>query len=666
MQAKPVPIPKCRRFRALVLSLLFALFGPAPAPAQVFTPLIQFTNEWKYDLSGQELGSAWRTNDFDDSAWPSGRGLLGFDDPISVYLPTVPSGILTVLPVSGSVTTFYFRTTFEFTGSTQAMTLVATNLVDDGCAIWLNGRLAGGVRMPANFIANTFFNSPTVEGQPDVVALTNFLRQGVNQLAVEVHQAAANSADVMFGMKLVTIQQTPLVITNQPRSFTVTAGDPVTLSVGVAGGPVSYRWLKDGLPLPNATNAAYVIPAAALAHSGDYRVVCSNTPTLVTSEVARVTVLQDLTGPQLLRAVADYGFGSNRIIVWFSEPLFNSGSVALPYSPRNTTNYTVTRLSNGRSIEVTNALYSPAIGTMLVLDSSTPDWVSYDDYVLTVNGIADVRTNVIAPGSTVAVSWQITTNVLPTLGEWDFHPSALFDPGIYDEPWFEPSFSPGVWWGRGFGPFYGGAVPASICGSGNVPQTSVGWQPEPVLFRTSFLYPTDWPTEAVLRLRYSLDDALVLYLNGAQIFRTNVAGALGDPVRASTRSLTAVTGTLCGTNNVSVTNLRPGLNWLAAAVPQSVVAGDSDMIFALGVEATALLSPTLPEQSPPSLEIDETGPGTFRLSWTGGGYALESSTNLVDGGSSYPFGPWLEVPRMSNPYTWSPTNETPAFFRLKK
>ena len=56
---------------------------------------------------------------------------------------------------------------------------------------------------------------------------------------------------------------------------------------------------------------------------------------------------------------------------------------------------------------------------------------------------------------------------------------------------------------------------------------------------------------------------------------------------------------------------------------------------------------------------------TVRFSWTGGGYALESSTNLNLGPASYPLGPWQEVANMSNPYTYILTGPQ-RFFRLKK
>ncbi len=90
---------------AWIVSAILSIANPANG--QSFSPLIQFTNVWKYDVSGIDPGPAWRTNDFDDAAWPFGRGLLGFDDVVAPYLAAVPSGLGTpfLSPLSQTVTT---------------------------------------------------------------------------------------------------------------------------------------------------------------------------------------------------------------------------------------------------------------------------------------------------------------------------------------------------------------------------------------------------------------------------------------------------------------------------------------------------------------------------------------------------------------------------------
>ena len=644
-------------FAALFAAALAAL-GVSNAGAQQVTTLVEFTNVWKYDQTGLELGTAWRTNDYDDSAWPSGPGLLGFEDGLAPYQVHAPR--LTPLTVSPAVTTFYFRTTFQFTGSLEGLTLFATNLVDDGCVIYLNGERVGGVRVPVSFNATTTFSGPTVEGQLDVVALTNLaaLRRGANQLAVEVHQSSALSADVMFGMKLVAVNETPLVITSQPRRQTVEVGEPVAFTVGVAGGPVSYRWQKDGVFL-GATSNRLVILSASPATAGNYQVICTNTLTVITSSVATLTVLSDLRGPEVVAAIADTGFGPRSINIKFSENLTTA-------SARNTNNYTVTRLGTGSTVNFTNVLYSSALGALLQLDANDPDWISYADYVVTINNVTDSKGNVIAPNTTVPVSWAYTTNLVRAARSWDFHASAIFEPEVFEQPWFTGDYTPGAWWGQGSSPFYGGLISGPPCPALGAPQTITGWQPEPILYRTAFSYPADWPTSATLRLRTAFDDGLVLYLNGMEIYRNNVSGAAGSPVDGSTRSLTAVNPAPCLTNiNIAVTNLSPGSNCLAAAVVQPTTT-DADSYFVLEVDATALFTPALPPEPLPVLQATSPDTNSLRLAWTGGGYALESSTTLDLGPASYPFGPWMPVPQMSNPYLWNLTNSPARFFRLKK
>ncbi len=622
--------------------------------AQQFTTLVSFTNVWRYDQSGADLGTEWRTNDFDDSAWPSGPGLLGFEDTPQVY--STHATLLTSLTVSPAVTTFYFRTTFQFDGAAETMKLFATNLVDDGCAIFLNGKLAGGVRMPPGFIGTTTFSGPAVEGQLDVVVLTNFLRVGVNQLAVEVHQSAATSADVMFGMRLVAVNETPLVITNQPQSQNVLVGESVTLTVGVAGGPAAYRWQRNGVNL-GSTNSSLVFPNVQPANAGDYRVICSNSLSVIASSVATLSVFADLAGPKVLSAIAESDFGPRTILIRFSEPIAASSARAI-------SNYGITRLDTGNTVTITNTLYSVSLGVLLQIDANEPDWIRYGDYALTINNLTDSRTNSIAPNTRVPVSWPYVTNLISGNLEWDFHDIAVFDPGVFEERWSDPAFLPGPWWGRGNGAFQGGPTPQFSCRSIASPQTAISYQPEPTLFRTSFQWPAHWSTSGTLRLRYGADDGLVVFLNGKEIHRYNAA-AVGTPVTGNSRAAQSVQQAFCNTNvTVDATNLLPGTNWIAVALLQSFV--DQDSYFVFDMKGVALIAPELPHEPLPALQVTPSGADRVSFSWSGHGYALETSTNLDLATLSYPAGPWLEVPQMSNPYSWDLTNGPQRFFRLRK
>ncbi len=658
---------KASTLARLAVMCLVVLHSLLPAQAQTVTTLVQFTNVWKYDQTGAELGTAWRTNDYDDSAWAQGPGLLGVDEPLTTYRFHAPVNTLFSTPLSQTVTTYYFRTTFAFSGSKQAVVLVATNLVDDGCAIYLNGRLVGGVRMPVSFNATTVFSGPTTEGQLDVVALTNHLIQGVNTLAVEVHQAAPTSADILFGMRLMAFEHTPLVITNQPQDHLAIVGEAVSFRVGVSGGPVSYRWLRDGLPA-SSTGDSLVIANAQPASAGNYQVICSNLVSVVTSSVARLTVLPDRTGPRALAAVADGGARSNSIVIQFSEPL----RIA---SATNLASYIVTRLGTSGTVTVTNVLYNVAAGSLLQLDGADTNWIRRANYTVTINNVTDLKTNVIAPNTTLPVAWAYTNSLISSAQLWDYHASAIFEPDVYAEPWSGFDYAPGPWWGQGFGPFYGGVVSSSPCAGFPAAATQVGFQPEPILYRTSFQWPPGWPTNGTLRVGLACDDGAVLFLNGMEIYRTNVSASVAAPVTATTRAMVAAnlcfydrTNPALSRISIPLSMLRPGRNLLAAAVTGQTIDnhfGNTDMFFAMDMEGVVLIAPELASESS-QLRIAPQVEKTLHLSWPGAGFLLESSTNLSLGSASYPIGPWTEVSQMANPYLWSVTNEPVRFFRLKK
>ena len=156
----------------------------------------------------------------------------------------------------------------------------------------------------------------------------------------------------------------------------------------------------------------------------------------------------------------------------------------------------------------------------------------------------------------------------------------------------------------------------------------------------------------------------MLFLNGVEIWRNN---AVGDKTPISVTSYATIgrRDPLCFSNVViSVTNLVPGTNALAAAVVQALNVTEFDSAFALEIVAQVFRAPPLPEESTPALAITQLDANSVRLSWIGHGYALENAANLTDNSASYPLGPWQEVPNMANPFT-NNLSEPARFFRLK-
>ncbi|HXG48038.1 MAG TPA: immunoglobulin domain-containing protein, partial [Methylomirabilota bacterium] len=84
----------------------------------------------------------------------------------------------------------------------------------------------------------------------------------------------------------------PATITNQPASQTVTNGATVTLTVGAYGsGALRYQWSKDGVNLPDATNATLVLPEVQVANAGIYRVTIWDAIGPAVSQPAELVVL---------------------------------------------------------------------------------------------------------------------------------------------------------------------------------------------------------------------------------------------------------------------------------------------------------------------------------------------------------------------------------------
>ena len=184
-----------------------------PAVPAVFTntTLLAATNAWRYRADGTDLGTAWREPGYDDASWPSSNALF-YNTPAPLAAPKN-----TWLPLTNAagarITTFYFRTWFNFAGSTNGLVLTLRPLIDDGAVFYLNGREVFRFNLPdGDILYGTLAN--TNVGTPAFVTPTNLpsalLLPGPNTLAVEVHQVVTNSSDAGFGAELIASGQLSL------------------------------------------------------------------------------------------------------------------------------------------------------------------------------------------------------------------------------------------------------------------------------------------------------------------------------------------------------------------------------------------------------------------------------------------------------------------------
>ncbi len=126
--------------------------------------------------------------------------------------------------------TYYFRTTFNIPAVQSGMSLLVSNLIDDGAVFYLNGQELNRVWMPPGNIAYGSFANRTAEVYEDGWSIFSvgghLLQSGTNTLAIEVHQVNSSSSDVVLASLWTAVYSgpSPLSITNQPSSQVVAEG----------------------------------------------------------------------------------------------------------------------------------------------------------------------------------------------------------------------------------------------------------------------------------------------------------------------------------------------------------------------------------------------------------------------------------------------------------
>lgn len=178
----------------------------APPPSRA---LVAAGSTWRYLDTGTNLGVAWRTVGFNDSAWKAGDGPFGYGD--GDEQTTVGFG---PRAASKFVTT-YFRKAFVVTNALIVSRLDLRLLFDDGAAAYLNGRLIALANLRSNATATNLASATQedLENTWSTFAVDPAsLNAGTNTLAIEVHQAAVNSPDLGFDAQLLAFESSPLRI----------------------------------------------------------------------------------------------------------------------------------------------------------------------------------------------------------------------------------------------------------------------------------------------------------------------------------------------------------------------------------------------------------------------------------------------------------------------
>ncbi|MCC7376554.1 MAG: PKD domain-containing protein [Verrucomicrobiales bacterium] len=166
------------------------------------TPLlIPRGSSWRFLESTEAPPNSWTQNTFDDSGWPEGPARLGYGE----------DGEFTLLPLGSGATpkpiTTWFRHAFEVRDTPSITNLVFRLQRDDGAIVYLNGAEQFRLGLRAGDVTPTTTAQADLQNDAEQTFVErssppDALVEGLNCVAVELHQFSASNADLGFDLEL--------------------------------------------------------------------------------------------------------------------------------------------------------------------------------------------------------------------------------------------------------------------------------------------------------------------------------------------------------------------------------------------------------------------------------------------------------------------------------
>lgn len=177
---------------------LILTYVPGTAPLGEFP--VDSGTVWAYHDSGFALPSTWIDTNFNDSSWAFGPAQLGYGDGDEATVIDYGSNANDKYP------TYYFRQRFEAENVSQWDSLRYYLKYDDGAIVYLNGQEVFRVNLPTGTVGYDTLAQSAISGSQENQFTqfigANDLIEGINTVAVEVHQNAPSSSDVTFDFRL--------------------------------------------------------------------------------------------------------------------------------------------------------------------------------------------------------------------------------------------------------------------------------------------------------------------------------------------------------------------------------------------------------------------------------------------------------------------------------
>ena len=180
------------------LSFDMAVGFELPPLEPIAYPLAQGT-EWHYLDKGTSLDTvAWKDTTFNDDNWDFGAAPLGYGDAMATTISYGPNS-------NNKYITTYFRRDMMVNLANVTDTIYLGLRRDDGAIVYINGVEVVRSNMPGGAIDYLTHSSTIVSGSDETQFFIyklpkTVLRDGKNQLAVEVHNRDGISSDLGFDM----------------------------------------------------------------------------------------------------------------------------------------------------------------------------------------------------------------------------------------------------------------------------------------------------------------------------------------------------------------------------------------------------------------------------------------------------------------------------------
>ncbi len=608
--------------------------------------LLPFSAFWEYfdpypPFDSTDPGPAWKEPGFDASAWGFDAGAFRYSGSGGLSSSVAAMTLLGPTPAY----TAYFRSAFEVAVSPGGVSLTLRRGANDAGVFYLNGVELNRYNLPmGNVTPSTPASAQLAAGNMDfllnapLVVAPEALHAGANLFAVELHQFQTNDLEKFLAVELTARAESlltgPLLWLGGPTDVVVEESRTATFRVSQVAAS-QFQWQANGTNLPGATNGTLTLLATMSAQGTQVRCICFGPGGSITTSHATLYVLPDLTRPALLAAVINE---DGTMTLSFSKALDAASAMSLG-------NYLVTNAAGGFTILTSATLTN---GTNVILTLAAP---LQNGATVVVIGLTDqaAQPNTVRAGTAARVAARY---FIPFDDAWkyllintnDTVQSTFMGVGYDDSTWLGPSN----------GLFY--VETAALPGPKNTPLllfdgTGVN-RINTYYFRRGLVMPLIGPI-ALMRVRYIIDDGMVLHLNGQEIHRYNLpAGTLS----AASQATLSTEGALLGPFAINSSNLLAGTNVLAVEVHQNGAAS-ADVVMGLELDIQ-IPGGVLPFPNPDPLARLSMMPvgHQYLLSWGEPGFILERADNLN--------GPWLPM-AMTSPAFASSSNAS-AFFRLRR